>query len=723
MRAILGLSIFVFATIACGDSKPDDPPPPDLQGTAIGPAGGIVRSADGSALLSIPRNALAQETRISIEKKADTYELSPDGLVFALPASLSLKYTGTSTDVTVVKVLADGAVIAQPTFFDADTKTATAALGGFSTYTMDNSIGLPPPVIRLNATHSSQATSLSWEYPRSWSTGQVRVERAGPFLQPPRDSDWSVLTELPIHHRAWTDSGPFTVDAIYWYRIRLVTPLASGVAASTFIGTFNDSPARPLALAATVRDTTSVDLVWDLFAVNLVEEFRIWLYVDGTRSARPLRLSNLRSAETYPELPFGHYYSFRLEAMREGLVAATETVHVVIGDFAITAIEPQTLSIRPGETGETSIRLDRGAQFTADVNYELVSSISGITATFEPRPGTPNREGATISVAAGTPAGRYDLRIRATSGASSSEHAITIEVPPDNGFDFSILPNPVRMKRNSTGAYQIEVRRFGEFMERVDFEYVDPPAFLRNSSPPNEGGGYLIASTIDNGTYELRIRGTSGAFVHEEILNVEIYGVPEARYFSLLSLPDGQVMINWQPSFNPDDEYLLEIDGVEHTRLASNVGEYLFDAGTDMHGYRLKTVRNGEESDGHQLYSFWIDPVASGDIWDVIALCEPAAPSCEPVYFSRESSAPFSFVYVAAPTNCAQIEMELIIDGSSYTRTEPVFPGRDSALVEVTPPAGASLVGLRANGFPGWGCADAAGTISSWAGRIYMRDL
>lgn len=74
------------------------------QGTAtsltIGPAGGILTTADGRVRLEIPAGAVASNTLISIQPILNhapnglglAYRFSPDGTQFAKPATLTIKY-------------------------------------------------------------------------------------------------------------------------------------------------------------------------------------------------------------------------------------------------------------------------------------------------------------------------------------------------------------------------------------------------------------------------------------------------------------------------------------------------------------------------------------------------------------------------------------------------------------------------------------------------------
>ena len=83
-------------------------PAGDKVSQSIGPAGGVIRTADGNVSLTVPAGALSQPTTLSlqpIENKAflgigSAYEFSPDGLKFAKPAQLVVKYAAGSLDGT-----------------------------------------------------------------------------------------------------------------------------------------------------------------------------------------------------------------------------------------------------------------------------------------------------------------------------------------------------------------------------------------------------------------------------------------------------------------------------------------------------------------------------------------------------------------------------------------------------------------------------------------------
>jgi hypothetical protein len=94
---------FLYTLYACKDDSvsPDQPEPVEK---TIGVEGGIVATADSTAIVDIEQNTLTQETLIKVEAISETvtngigsvYRMSPDGQTFAKPVSITLKYDDTA---------------------------------------------------------------------------------------------------------------------------------------------------------------------------------------------------------------------------------------------------------------------------------------------------------------------------------------------------------------------------------------------------------------------------------------------------------------------------------------------------------------------------------------------------------------------------------------------------------------------------------------------------
>ena len=144
------LVLLLAAAAAC----PDACRPPPVVARIVGPQGGEVATADGAVRLVIPSGALAVETEISIRAlgavpgsapggvAGTAYEFRPDGLTFARPARLTIRYSpsrlpsGAAESVlALARIGDDGRLQPTPDFHvDEVNKTVTGSVTGFSGY-------------------------------------------------------------------------------------------------------------------------------------------------------------------------------------------------------------------------------------------------------------------------------------------------------------------------------------------------------------------------------------------------------------------------------------------------------------------------------------------------------------------------------------------------------------------------------------------------------------
>lgn len=93
------IAFLSWGFLGCGGDDGAAPPPGG--GNVVGPAGGTVASADGRAAVTVPAGALTREVAITVAPVASpppgalpgtVYELGPESIAFALPATLRLEY-------------------------------------------------------------------------------------------------------------------------------------------------------------------------------------------------------------------------------------------------------------------------------------------------------------------------------------------------------------------------------------------------------------------------------------------------------------------------------------------------------------------------------------------------------------------------------------------------------------------------------------------------------
>jgi hypothetical protein len=145
--------LLAAATLGAACRGPCHAPHPDTV-RIIGPRGGEVASSDGVVRLAIPSGALARETEISIRAldafaesipggvAGTAYEFKPDGLSFARPARLTIRYAAgrlprgaAESSLALAKIQDDGRLQLTPEVrVDEVNKTVTGSISGFSRY-------------------------------------------------------------------------------------------------------------------------------------------------------------------------------------------------------------------------------------------------------------------------------------------------------------------------------------------------------------------------------------------------------------------------------------------------------------------------------------------------------------------------------------------------------------------------------------------------------------
>lgn len=697
----------------------------------MGPEGGQVLASERFARLDIPPGALSEAVRIRLSPAQDapgampgtSWELEPSGLSFAKPVLFSMGYDATAlssttaqADAAVAKVHDDGHLTGH--FTDFGESIATAVLSGFSRYAIY--VGPPQPsgVINLRAEHEARVTTLRWALARPQAADQVVLERAGPFLAPPQESDWSPLATLRPVDGAYADNGPFTPEAIYWYRVRAISGPHQGVPQAIFVGTFNDRPAQPLGFTAE-EVGLDVDLRWDPLAVAGVTHFALSIEVDGVPSP-PQRLPNTMQSLRLFGLAPGHSYRLVLSAMRGLEALAREDVYLNRPGFFIE-VQPRLVAVTAGQVAQTQLNIRRNGNFTAPLDLRMraaVGTLSGISGTFQENPSTGSNVGLDITVAPEVPPGRKNLILEAEGGGLRSSVAFYLDVAPSSGFDLVVTPEVINTRSGQGPSYRIEVRRYGGFSDPISLSWVNLPDFLRFSQPPYEGGGYFIIEEVDPGTYPLTLRGVGGGLTREVEIQIVVDGVPEVpwvlirnRYQQYLELHWGEV-----PSATG---YVVRAAGQDVAEVPMGVTTYTLQAPDALSRvYEIVVQRGAERSRGRARNFAWEDP-ATTHVFDLFNRCRPAGVRCEPaveIDFAGDSDMTGTF---QTPTSvCLLTQVEVAVDGQVEATSAVIGPGQRSDPFPLRPASGQRRYAFVGIGAPGFGCADAVGTLRSFEGTV-----
>lgn len=327
------------ALFACGGGDGDDQGPgPVVQGNKvsleIGPEGGTLISKDGLATLVVPPNALTTKTLLSVEPKTvaqtSVYEYEPDGLTFAIRATLTLPVEAALRDQEplVTKFFEDGTIRHHATELSADRSTATAAIPGFSSYGA-HATRIKTPAVAASVVGTLIKVEFNWsaDVLSGVRAPIIRIERAR-TIGAPTEADF-----MPVEPR-WPVEVDFTelfvgVGTGVSYHYRVAGLIAAGEGPLSAVVSVNDPgsgpPGAPTGFRATLRSTTEVDLSWN--ADPTASGFELERGVGGAFVAvtsLPAAASTYADSGLTPDTD----YDYRLRAIRGGAPSPWATAAV-----------------------------------------------------------------------------------------------------------------------------------------------------------------------------------------------------------------------------------------------------------------------------------------------------------------------------------------------------------------------------------------------------------
>jgi hypothetical protein len=232
---IVGIVVLIVTLTACPVEPPppsSPPTPPTPPATTITPSGGTLTFQSGQVTMQFPAGAVAADTTIGVTPvttpPADgipgtVYQFSPDGIQFAKPVRLTVKYDpaqipkGTlETQLELAKVKTDGWQ-SLTTTIDQTAQTVSADLNGFSSY------GAIPTVkawtFGSNVGDGTRVNSIAADTVGNVYLVGTSDEYGGPVTQNNRAfitsftrdgvprSGWPVRLSLPTGYTVWTLSA------------------------------------------------------------------------------------------------------------------------------------------------------------------------------------------------------------------------------------------------------------------------------------------------------------------------------------------------------------------------------------------------------------------------------------------------------------------------------------------------------------------------------------
>ena len=202
-------------------------------------------------------------------------------------------------------------------------------------------------------------------------------------------------------------------------------------------------------------------------------------------------------------------------------------------DFALQ-IDPSSLSINQGATGETSVSYNGLAGFADDVALSINASslASGLTGEFDNA--TLSAGGSsilTINATSEVAPGQYTLVVVGSSGSITREInlLVTIIEVADPDFTLSVSPNRITINRGENGLANVVVEALNGFTGTVNLtiENANPDVTTVLSATGVDVAGnaeisIAVAAEAPLGDAKMTITGTADALIHSDTLYLTI---------------------------------------------------------------------------------------------------------------------------------------------------------------------------------------------------------
>ena len=204
-----------------------------------------------------------------------------------------------------------------------------------------------------------------------------------------------------------------------------------------------------------------------------------------------------------------------------GSLSHSTTVSLTVGaaaDFSLSA-SPASRSVTAGSGTSYTATVGALNGFSGTVALGVSGLPSGATGSFSP--GSISASGSStlsISTAAATPPGTYQLTISGTSGSLS--HSTTVSLTVGAAADFSLSASPASrsVRHGRTATYSITVSPTGGFAGSVQLSLAvspsGPSGSFRPSSLASGTSTLTVSAGQKTGTFTLTITGTSGGLTH-----------------------------------------------------------------------------------------------------------------------------------------------------------------------------------------------------------------
>jgi len=236
-------------------------------------------------------------------------------------------------------------------------------------------------------------------------------------------------------------------------------------------------------------------------------------------------------------------YPITLTGTGGGLSRST-TVYLAVGTPGFTLVAPSSLTVAPGNSGNSLVSLITANGFSSSVGLSAANLPDGVTMTFGPALIGGNETSlVNVTVASSVAAGTYSVTITGSSGGESSSTVmnLTVGVAPD--FSFASSPPALTVAQGSSGSTTLSIMAANGFSPAFGYGTWDMPASITLNVFPSgsELNGittqlavFSVPSDTPTGTYPITITGISGDLAHSITVMLTVIPPPN---FSLTAAP------------------------------------------------------------------------------------------------------------------------------------------------------------------------------------------
>jgi hypothetical protein len=202
--------------------------------------------------------------------------------------------------------------------------------------------------------------------------------------------------------------------------------------------------------------------------------------------------------------------------------------------FSLSA-SPNSATVTTGSSVNSSIPVSGLNGFSGSVNLACSNPPAGVSCSFDPPSVIPGSAGATstltISAAAGTAAGAYNVTISGSSGSVNQMTSLSLTVQEGTAADFSIsATSPVTVSAGASVASTVSVTPVNGFNSPVSVTCSSslPAGATCSFSPASITGANSSTLTISTvattpvGSYPVTVMGTSGSLAHPADLTLTV---------------------------------------------------------------------------------------------------------------------------------------------------------------------------------------------------------